>query len=173
MRAILTEANCRGSAEMRAIAAIAIGILVAFAQLSSGQNVSLAAPNQFAINVDADGNAVHGYDTVAYFALGSAAKGDPRFAHTWKGARWLFTTAGHRDMFAADPERYAPRIGGFCAVGAVNGTMVEVDPRMWLIIRDRLYLYLNANVRQSALDNLEDSTKAAEAEWTKLQSRPQ
>lgn len=153
---------------MRAVTVIVIAIVMALAGLTGGTTGSNAAPNQFAINVDADGNAVQGYDTVAYFTLGSAAKGNPSFAHTWKGARWLFTSAKHRDMFARDPERYAPRIGGFCAVGALKGSMVEVDPSMWLIVHDRLYLYLNANVRQIALDDLEASTSAAETQWSKL-----
>lgn len=155
---------------MRAIAVIVIATVMALAGLTGGAIGAKAAPNQFAINVDADGNALYGYDTVAYFTLGSAAKGNPSISHIWKGARWLFTTAQHRDMFARDPERYAPRIGGFCAVGAIKGAMMEVDPRMWLIIRDRLYLYVNANVRQIALDDLEAGAAAAEAQWSKVEA---
>ncbi len=157
---------------MRAIAVIAIAIFISLVGLTGRTSGSIAAPNEFAVNVDAEGNALEGYDTVAYFTLGSAAKGNPSFQHTWKGARWLFATAQHRDMFAADPERYAPRIGGFCAAGAVRGVMMEVDPRMWLIIHDRLYFYVNANVRQNALDDLEGSTSVAEIQWSKLLARP-
>ena len=130
-----------------------------------------AAPNQFAINVDAGGNAVHGYDAVAYFTESKAMRGNAAYSHTWKGARWLFASARHRDLFAADPERYAPRIGGFCAVGAVNGRMAEVDPEQWLVIKGRLYLYLNAAVRKIALDDMEASAADAEAQWVKLQQQ--
>lgn len=128
-----------------------------------------AAPNQFAINVDANGHALHGFDTVAYFTEGAAVRGTAQFAYAWKGARWLFANAAHRDLFAADPERYAPRIGGFCAVGAVNGRMAEVDPAMWLIIRGRLYLYINESVREVARADLEESARQAEKQWSRLE----
>lgn len=156
---------------MRAFA-LKVGMVVVAAvlQIAAG-GVVHAAPNQFAINVDAGGNAVHGYDPVAYFTEGRALRGDAALSHTWKGARWLFANARHRDLFAADPERYAPRIGGFCAVGAVNGRMAEVDPRQWLVIRDKLYLYLDASVRQIALEDVERSAAEAEAQWTGLEQK--
>ena len=127
-----------------------------------------AAPNQFAINVDGDGNALGGYDAVAYLADSRATRGDPAYTFAWKGARWLFTSATNLNLFAADPERYAPRIGGFCAVGAANGRMALVDPEMWLIIKGRLYLNINADVREAAKLDLEAGAAQAEANWNKV-----
>lgn len=144
---------------------------IAAALAFGGAGAVCAAPNQFAINVDANGNALHGYDTVAYFTQSKAVRGEAAFTHTWKGARWLFARAHHRDLFAADPERYAPRIGGFCALGAVNGRMAEVDPQQWLMIRGKLYLYLNENVRRIALEDVERSASEAEARWPQLEDK--
>ncbi len=144
---------------------VAIGLACSPALLGS---LASAAPNQFAINVDASGNALGGYDTVAYFTEGKAMPGNAAHIFTWKGARWLFATPHHRDVFAADPEKYAPRIGGFCAVGAVSGHMADVDPQMWLVIRGKLYLYLNASVREIALQDLEASATQAETNWERL-----
>jgi len=59
------------------------------------------------------GTAIQGYDPVAYFTEGRAMKGDPDIHHEWNEARWHFATRKHRDMFAADPEKYAPNHGGF------------------------------------------------------------
>ena len=58
------------------------------------------------------GVAIKGYDTVAYFTENRAVKGSKEFSHTWNDAKWYFANAGHRDMFASDPERYAPQYGG-------------------------------------------------------------
>ena len=58
------------------------------------------------------GVAIEGYDTVAYFTEGRAVKGSKKFSHTWNDAKWYFSSAAHRDMFASDPENYAPRYGG-------------------------------------------------------------
>ena len=65
------------------------------------------------IATDSSGVAIKGYDTVAYFTEGRAIKGETEFALSWQDARWLFANARHRDLFAANPERYAPQFGGF------------------------------------------------------------
>ena len=59
------------------------------------------------------GVAIKGYDTVAYHTEGMAVKGSSKFSHKWNDARWYFSSAGNRDVFAADPERYAPQYGGY------------------------------------------------------------
>lgn len=57
--------------------------------------------------------AIDGYDAVAYFVSGAPAKGAKAFVHKWNGADWFFVSAENRDLFRADPEKYAPRYGGY------------------------------------------------------------
>jgi len=59
------------------------------------------------------GVAIKGYDTVAYHTEGRAVKGKSEFSHKWNDAEWYFINAANRDLFAADPERYAPQYGGY------------------------------------------------------------
>jgi YHS domain-containing protein len=59
------------------------------------------------------GVAIKGYDTVAYHIEGRAVKGSKKFSHQWNDAKWYFSSAANRDLFAADPERYAPQYGGY------------------------------------------------------------
>ena len=59
------------------------------------------------------GVAIKGYDTVAYHTEGRAVKGKSEFSHKWNDAKWYFTSVQHRDLFAADPEHYAPQYGGY------------------------------------------------------------
>ena len=59
------------------------------------------------------GVAIKGYDTVAYHTEGRAVKGDSKYAYKWNDAKWYFTNANNRDLFATDPERYAPQYGGY------------------------------------------------------------
>ena len=65
------------------------------------------------VNVTADGIAIKGYDTVSYHTEGRATKGSSEFFHTWNDAKWHFASAENRDLFAADPKRYAPQYGGY------------------------------------------------------------
>ncbi len=57
--------------------------------------------------------AIDGYDPVAYFVSNAPAKGAKAFTHNWSGADWYFVSAENRDLFKADPEKYAPRYGGY------------------------------------------------------------
>ena len=59
------------------------------------------------------GVAIKGYDTVAYHTEGRAVKGHSKYSHEWNDAKWHFTSAENRDLFAADPERFAPQYGGY------------------------------------------------------------
>ncbi len=59
------------------------------------------------------GVAIKGYDTVAYHTEGRAVKGHSKYSHEWNDAKWHFTSAANRDLFVADPERYAPQYGGY------------------------------------------------------------
>ncbi len=59
------------------------------------------------------GVAIKGYDPVAYFTENRAVKGSSEFTYNWNEARWQFSTAAHRDLFAANPRKYAPNHGGF------------------------------------------------------------
>jgi YHS domain-containing protein len=65
------------------------------------------------VNKTSSGVAIKGYDTVAYHSENRAVMGKSEFSYNWNGAIWHFATAKNRDLFAADPERYAPQYGGY------------------------------------------------------------
>jgi YHS domain-containing protein len=65
------------------------------------------------VNTTFFGVAIKGYDTVAYHTEGRAVKGKSKYAHKWNDAKWHFSSAENRDLFSADPERYAPQYGGY------------------------------------------------------------
>lgn len=65
------------------------------------------------INTTAFGVAIKGFDTVAYHTEGRAVKGQSKFVHRWNESKWYFASAENRDLFAANPERYAPQYGGY------------------------------------------------------------
>ncbi|MGH8594042.1 MAG: YHS domain-containing (seleno)protein, partial [Gammaproteobacteria bacterium] len=56
-----------------------------------------------------------GYDVVSYFTHGKPAQGSDRFTHEFGGVKWQFVSSEHRDLFAANPQKYAPQYGGFCS----------------------------------------------------------
>src|SRR5947208_10322078 len=97
--------------------------------------VALAAPAQSGETRVA----ISGYDPVAYFTDGKPVPGLTEFEHVWHDARWRFASAGHRDLFVGDPNRYAPQYDGYCAGGVAEAAVFgahkdTVDPEAWAIV---------------------------------------
>ena len=90
-----------------------------------------------------NGMALKGYDPVAYFTTGQAMPGRDAYAHRWKGLTYRFASAGNRDRFAADPEKYLPEYGGYCAYAMAIDRIADIDPERWAIVDGKLYLNNN------------------------------
>lgn len=93
------------------------------------------------------GTAIDGYDAVAYFTEGQPVEGDKEFSHDWKGATWRFSSAVNRDLFAANPDKYAPQYGGYCAYAVSQGYTASTEPDAWSIVDGKLYLNYSKSVR--------------------------
>lgn len=85
--------------------------------------------------------AIRGYDPVAYFTDGKPARGLPEIEYEWNGYRYRFAGVGHRDLFKADPKRYAPQFENYCAMALSKGELVVADPENWLISDGKLYIF--------------------------------
>ena len=114
------------------------------------------------------GVAVEGYDPVAYFTEGGPVEGSRQFEHAWQGATWRFASAAHRDLFAADPAKYAPQYGGYCAYAVARGYTAEIDPEAWRIVDGKLYLNYDREVQKLWEADLAGHVRAADANWPKL-----
>src|SRR5512138_2435084 len=75
--------------------------------------------------------AINGYDAVAYFTVGKPVMGKETFVLDWMGAKWKFASQANLDSFKANPEKYAPQYGGYCAFGVAQGYLVKVEPEQF------------------------------------------
>jgi hypothetical protein len=126
----------------------------------------LSAKPQFATyNVDSEKVAIHGYDTVAYFTEGKATQGKDEFEQVWEDARWQFSSATNRELFKANPERYAPQFGGYCAGGLAVGEYANGDPKLFMIVDGKLYLIKNKKYQTAWLEAPETSIHFGEYNW--------
>jgi hypothetical protein len=85
--------------------------------------------------------AIKGYDPVAYFTIDKAVLGKPDFEYVWDEQRYRFVSAEHRELFKADPLRYAPQFTNFCAMALARGEVHEANPEYWLVSGGKLYLF--------------------------------
>jgi YHS domain-containing protein len=121
-----------------------------------------------AVNVDRKGVAIEGYDPVAYFTMYKPVKGNKDHVVSWMGATWRFASADNRDLFAKDPEKYAPGYGGYCAYGVANNYLVKIDPRAWTVYEGRLYLNYSLKVREKWKKDIPGNIRRADANWPAL-----
>jgi YHS domain-containing protein len=109
--------------------------------------------------------AIQGYDAVAYFTDSKAVKGSKEFTFIYSGETWSFASLGNLNKFKAEPEKYAPQFGGYCAYGMSRGYKAKTDPEAWTIVNDKLYLNYNLDVRKTWNEKQTELIEKANSNW--------
>jgi hypothetical protein len=117
------------------------------------------------------GIAIEGTDPVAYFTEGRPVKGSSQHEHRWMDAKWRFASAANRDAFAAEPERFAPRYGGYCAWAVSRGYTATIDPEAWTVHGGRLYLNYSQGVRAQWAEDIPGNIAKGDANWPGLRAK--
>lgn len=145
-------------ATRRTLRAAAIGL----AFTASAAFAQTAAP----LNQTADGVAMDGFDVVAYFTGNAPARGLPGYAVEHDGARWLFSSPEHAEMFTADPAAFTPEHNGWCSYAVSEGYGAEVDfVNGWAVIDKALYLNWDQSTRDLFLAEQGKRIPASHANW--------
>ena len=82
-----------------------------------------------------------GHDPVAYFTRGLPVRGTASHKASLPQRTYYFVSAEHKALFDADPARYEPQYGGFCASGAAFAVKLGSDPTAWQIQDGRLFIF--------------------------------
>ena len=109
--------------------------------------------------------AVEGYDPVAYFTEGKPVKGDKDFTFEYQGADFRFASAENLALFKADPTKYAPQYGGYCAWAVAQGKTAKGDADHWRIVDGKLYLNYNGSIQKKWEADIDGFITAADANW--------
>ena len=128
-------------AALATVAAAGLGVGV-----SSTVSAKSAKPE---INtIGSPGIAIKGFDPVAYFTVGKPTKGSAEFEVEHKGAKWRFASAENKALFEADPAKYEPAYGGYCAYGVAKGYLVKIEGDAWAIRDGKLFLNYDRGVQK-------------------------
>jgi len=136
-------------------------VMAALALSASAQTKSL-------LNLDSSGVAIQGYDPVAFFTDNKPVKGDSKYISKRDGAIYLFASKEHKDMFTADPAKYEPVFGGYCAYGVSRNKLVEIDVNAFQIVDGRLLLQYSKGVRDDFNKDQAGNLAKASANWPGL-----
>jgi YHS domain-containing protein len=93
--------------------------------------------------------AVSGFDVVSYFTgEGVPVEGSEEFTVRYQGFDYRFASKENADKFVAEPAKYAPQYGGYCAwaIGA-NDALAPTDPMVYAIRDGKLYLNFSKDVQ--------------------------
>lgn len=150
-------------------------ILVASA-LTLFSTVSLAGPQY----IDETGYAASGYDVVAFHSLDQVAPGSKQpeavpgkasITAEYNDSVWAFSTEENRDLFLADPAKYAPAYDGHCAYGVAQGGKVPGNPNLWRIVDNTLYLNIHPQVVSLWEPDIAGQIEAADKKWLKAENK--
>ena len=109
--------------------------------------------------------AIRGYDPVSYFKEHRPVKGQSKFMYQHAGATWFFANMNNRNVFADNPDSYAPQYGGYCAYAMSKGFIAPTAPEAWTIHEDKLYLNYGLRVRDTWLEDISKNVRKADEHW--------
>jgi len=151
---------CRLSPALAALA------LLAGCTAMTAQNPSTALKP---VNAVADGGddrvMLKGHDVVAYFTLGRHAAGSPQIKSVHEGVSFRFATGEHKALFDANPTKYLPQYGGYCANGLVYGIPWGGDADTWRIVDGKLYIFGGPASKQGFDLDVPGNIKLADKYW--------
>jgi YHS domain-containing protein len=145
--------------------------LGAGALFTAGSSYAYDETSTAAINVNAQHVILNGYDAVAYFTKGLPTQGSKNFAVEHDGATYYFASAENMKAFQANPAKFAPQFGGYCAMGAALGKKLDVDSTQFKVVDGKLYLNVNADVFKKWSEDVPGNIVKADANWPAIKDK--
>lgn len=117
---------------------------------------------------DADGARVmlKGADVVNYFTVGRDAAGSAQIKSVYQDVTFRFASSANKALFDANPTKYLPQYGGYCANGLVYGIPWGGDADTWLIQDGKLYIFGGAGSMAAFKLDVPGNIKLADKYWT-------
>ncbi|MEO5694819.1 MAG: YHS domain-containing (seleno)protein [Usitatibacter sp.] len=107
-----------------------------------------------------------GYDVVSYFTEKAHKRGSPAIKSVYKDVTFRFSTAGHKALFDATPEKYIPQFGGYCANGIVYAIPWGGDVDTWEMIDGKLYIFGGKGSHDAFMLDVPRNMALANKYWT-------
>jgi len=115
---------------------------------------------------------LHGVDPVSMFGDQGPLTGDASLTASHDGIDYYFASAAAKQAFEANPTRYLPQFGGFCAFGVFVGKKLDGDVRYADIVDGKLYLFVNAAIQAKYREDPEAVIAGANAKWPGIVNSP-
>lgn len=147
------------------------GALLALTAIGGLSAATLSTPafaEGFDVNVTSTDLALRGIDPVSYFTEGKPLQGDVEINAEYNGAVYRFASEANKALFVAEPAKYAPQFGGYCAYGLAKGFKFDGDPNVWKIVDGKLYVNLSPKVAELWVAETASLIPDAETQWSTI-----
>lgn len=132
---------------------------------------SFIAVDSFAGYVEESTTGVLGYDLVAYHTDGEPVRGDGNNLVVIEDVTYLFANEANKQAFEANPEKYLPAFGGYCAYGVSVNKKFVGDPEVWKIVDGTLYLNLDKNIQKEWKKDIPGNIVKANQNWPGIKDK--
>jgi len=127
-----------------------------------------SAQGKILINVDKSGVGIQGYDPVGFFTENKPVKGDPAIRTSYNGVIYQFASEANKATFVANPAKYEPQFGGYCAYGVSRGTASPIKVEAFQIVNGRLLMQYSIGIRDSFNEDTQGNLKLADQKWASV-----
>jgi YHS domain-containing protein len=141
---------------------LTVTLMVVFAIGAKAQKSEIYAPG---------GKALGGYDAVTFFTVARPVKGVDSLAYNWKGSVWLFASRQDLRSFSANPEKYAPQYGGYCAYGAAQGHKASSEIDTWTVVNGKLYFNYSSKIKALWVKDQQSMIQTADKNWPGIKDK--
>jgi YHS domain-containing protein len=117
------------------------------------------------------GKALDGYDPVSFFTVARPVRGVDSLTYNWKGSVWLFANRQNLRSFSANPEKYAPQYGGYCAYGAAQGHKATSEIDTWTIVNGKLYFNYSGKIKGLWVKDQQEMIRTADKQWPGIKDK--
>jgi hypothetical protein len=111
-----------------------------------------------------------GYDLVSY-QNGKPQKGNGYNLAEYQNVRYVFVSEENKKAFEADPAKYIPAFGGYCAYGVSVGKKFVADAEVWKIVDGILYLNLDTEIQKLWEKDVPGNIKKANSKWKEIENK--
>jgi YHS domain-containing protein len=122
------------------------------------------------VNVNEKGVALRGFDPMSYFSGKGPVMGSDDYKFVFEGATYWFASPENLAKFKANPTQYAPKFGGFCAMGIAKDKKIDSDPTAWRIVDGYLFVLQNKEVQKAWLVDVSGNLKVATVSWNTIKN---
>ncbi len=113
------------------------------------------------------GTGLKGFDPVAVFPEGGgkALEGKNEYRLDYMGVSYFFASAANLDLFVANPDKYEPTYGGWCAYAMASGSQVDIQPEIFTINGNRAHYFVSTRAKRSFDRDVLDYETRADRNW--------